>query len=370
MNVLFLLRYIDSGGITRVVNDSSIFLIDKGHKVYIIYGKYLGEENSFKQLLESNPNINLIKIKGLSLEFSYFIFLPLSILKYLYFIYIKKIDIVHLHWLSLSFLCLISRLIFKTPYITTTHLINKSNRILPRFYSNYNISISREISNWLKDSEGVNPQNIHQVYNSVNEYEFPYFSYHQRQLNKEKLGFKNKIVLLCLARFENVKRHDIIINSLSKLKNENFILFLAGEGTLINEVKGLVIKNKLINKVKFIGHIDPRELLSFSDIMLLTSDQEGFPMSIIEAMFSGVVPIRTNSEGAYDQIIDGYNGFLIEKGSSEQLTVVLNKVVEDISQLEKLSKNSYDYAFENFNFNNNQNKIIDLYVLLNNKLNK
>jgi glycosyltransferase involved in cell wall biosynthesis len=367
MNILFLLRYIDSGGITRVVIDSSNFLINRGHKVFIIYGKFLEGENSFKTLLESNPNIKLIELKGLSLEFSSFLILPISIFKYLYNIYINKINIVHLHWLSLSFLCFFSKKIFNTPFVTTTHLINKSRKVFPRFYSNCNISISSEISIWLRDVEGVSSKKIYQVYNSVNEAEFPYFPYHQRQLNKEKFGFKNTLILLCLARFENIKRHDIIINALSNLKNVDFILFLAGEGVLFEKVKNMVINRNLTDKVKFVGHVDPREILSFSDIILLTSDQEGFPMSIIEAMSSGVVPIRTNSEGAYDQIIDGFNGFLINKGSSEQLTIVLKKIVEDISQLQILSKNANHYALENFNHINNQNKILEFYELLNSR---
>jgi glycosyltransferase involved in cell wall biosynthesis len=367
MNILFLLRYIDSGGITRVVNDSSNFLIDKRHNVFIIYGKFLGEENAFEEILKSNPNINLIQIKGLSLEFAYFFILPFSIAKYLYYVYVKKIDIVHLHWLSLSFLTLFSKHLFKIPFITTTHLINKSNTIFPRFYSNYNISISREISIWLKDVEKVNIKHIYQIFNSVSEHEFPYHSYYHRQINKENLGYKNKLVLLCLARFEKVKRHDIIIAALSKLKKENFILFLAGEGILLDEVKNMVVNNNLTNKVKFIGHVDPRELLSLSDVILLTSDQEGFPMSIIEAMYSGVVPIRTNSEGAYDQIINGYNGFLIDKGNTDQLANALNNLLDQSKQLEELSKNCYEYAIEHFNFSINQNKIIELYELLTNK---
>jgi glycosyltransferase involved in cell wall biosynthesis len=333
MNIVFLLRKIDSGGISRVVYDSSCFLLSKGYQVSIFYGKFLGDENSFKELLESNPKIKLIQLKGFSLEPSTLIFFPFSFIKYLFLLVRCKIDIVHLHWMSLSFVCILSKLILKIPYITTTHLINKSAPSFSRFYSNHNISISSEISTWLNHEEKVTIQHIDKIFNSVSEKDFPYFTYKQRQLYKEKLGYANTVVLLCLARFVPIKRHDVIINALRELKNYDFVLYFAGEGELITEIKNLVENSSLGNKVKFVGHVDPREFLSFSDVLLLTSDQEGFPMSIIEAMLSGVVPIRTNAEGVYDQIIDRENGFIVEKSNSDQLASVLRNIFEDSNQL-------------------------------------
>jgi hypothetical protein len=153
MNIVFLLRYIDSGGITRVIYDSSRFLLDKNCSVYIFYGAYLGDNNSFKSLLNSNPNLKFIQIEGLSLQ-SYSLFkLPFGIIYFLYKLKKYNINIVHLHWLSLSFVCVLSRLILKVPFITTVHLINKDSPSFFRFYSDCNISISTEISDWLINSE-------------------------------------------------------------------------------------------------------------------------------------------------------------------------------------------------------------------------
>jgi glycosyltransferase involved in cell wall biosynthesis len=369
MNIVFLLRYIDSGGITRVVYDSSSYLTDKGYKVFIFYGKFLGKDNSFKRMLESNPNIRLIKLRGFSLELSSVVFFPFSFFFYLYNLLVYKIDIIHLHWMSLSFVCVLSKLFLNIPFLTTTHLINKSTSSFTRFYSLYNISISSEISTWLNTFEKVKGDYIYKIFNSVSERDFPFISPEQRKLNKSKLGFSNKIILLSLARFETVKRHDIIIDALYKLKDFNFMLFLAGEGKLISDVRNLVENRKLSEKVKFVGHVDPRELLSFSDVIILTSDQEGFPMSIIEAMFSGVVPIRTNAEGANDQIINRQNGFIIDKSNVEELTCVLNEIFNKNIELDLFSKKSYEYAIQNFDFINNQNKIIEIYKLIKNKIN-
>jgi glycosyltransferase involved in cell wall biosynthesis len=365
MNIVFLLRYIDSGGITRVVYDSSCYLSNEGHNVLIFYGKFLGKDNSFKELLESNPKIRLIQLRGFSLELSSLVFLPFSFISYIYNLLIYRIEIIHLHWMSLSFFCVLSKLILKIPFLTTTHLINKSTPSFTRFYSNYNISISSDISDWLYNFEKVNFNHIYKIFNSVSEKDFPFFSPEQRRFNKNKFGLSNKVVLLCLARFESVKRHDVLINALNELREFDFVLFLAGEGNLFNEIKNLVENKFLSEKVKFVGHVDPRELLSFSDVIILTSDQEGFPMSIIEGMFSGVVPIRTNAEGAHDQIINGHNGFVIGKSNVEELVYVISKIFKKEVQIEAFSNNAYEYALNNFDFVNNQNKIINIYKLIN-----
>jgi len=86
-------------------------------------------------------------------------------------------------------------------------------------------------------------------------------------------------------------------------------------------------------------------------------------MSIIEAMFSGVVPIRTNSEGAYDQIIDKKNGFIIEKSNVNELISVLKYIFKNPLLLEDFSNNAHLFALNNFDFVKNQNKIIELYNL-------
>jgi len=361
MNIVFLLRFIDSGGISRVVYDSSSYLIEKDFKIYIFYGRFLGDDNSLKNLLTNHPNLELIQLKGFSLDSESLFYLPFTTLKFLYYLHKFKIDIVHLHWMSLSFFCLMGQYLLRIPYVTTTHLINHSRFRFYRFYSSFNIAISTEIYEWLINSEKVKPECVHKIYDSVSKNDFPFINYTQRELNKLNNGLSNKIVLLCLSRFEQVKRHDILIKAISKLKSFDFILFLGGEGKILSDIKSMVADFGLNDHVKFIGHVDPREILSLSDIIILTSDREGFPMVIIEAMSSGVVPIRTDSEGAHDQIINRKNGFIIQKGNINELENLLLFIFHNPSILKKLSHHAHEFSSNNFDFNSNQSKILELY---------
>jgi glycosyltransferase involved in cell wall biosynthesis len=139
-------------------------------------------------------------------------------------------------------------------------------------------------------------------------------------------------------------------------------------------------------KMKFIGKIDDsfkrkndRYLLFFdeikskpvldqhylnSDILLLVSSREGFPLVIMEAMAQGVVPVCTPVGGIPFHIKTGINGFLIEGNEEDQIIESAIKIIVSLSKdremLKIVSENAYNYAKENFN----ENKFNDSYLTL------
>jgi glycosyltransferase involved in cell wall biosynthesis len=98
------------------------------------------------------------------------------------------------------------------------------------------------------------------------------------------------------------------------------------------------------------------EIYDNSDILLLVSRYEGFPLVIMEAMAHGVVTISTDVGGISEHIRNGYNGFLI-KNESEGLIVknvcnVINELASNEHLMEKISTEAYKYAKMNFNCEN------------------
>jgi glycosyltransferase involved in cell wall biosynthesis len=93
-----------------------------------------------------------------------------------------------------------------------------------------------------------------------------------------------------------------------------------------------------------------------SDLLLLSSAREGFPLVIMEAMAYGVVPLATNVGGISLYLKNGYNGFLIDNSPAE-IEIINNflkkikELIVDRENLKKLSGNCYDYARKNFNSN-------------------
>lgn len=93
---------------------------------------------------------------------------------------------------------------------------------------------------------------------------------------------------------------------------KDWSLKIIGDGVERKNLERLVGKMHL-NNVSFEGFRDPSVYYNKASVICLTSDYEGQPMSIIEAMSKGVIPVIYNSFSAAENIIDnGKNGFLVD----------------------------------------------------------
>lgn len=138
---------------------------------------------------------------------------------------------------------------------------------------------------------GIERERITYIPNGVDVEKF-HPSPHKRLLRK-KVGISEKdIVLLSVGRLTQHKRPDIMIEVFSHLEKEvsNITLCIAGRGELLNEMKDLATK-KGLHKVLFLGHVDNQylpDLYACSDYYIMTSKYEGLPLTLLEAMASGL----------------------------------------------------------------------------------
>ena len=119
---------------------------------------------------------------------------------------------------------------------------------------------------------------------------------------------------------------------------------------------GSAIPNELLPFCKLHGEVnDANELNSIykrTNILLMTSSREGFPMVIMEAMMFGVVVITTNVGGISEHITHHVNGFLINETDEEKIVKeafsVINYLNNNKDVLNKISEQAYQYAKTNF----------------------
>jgi glycosyltransferase involved in cell wall biosynthesis len=122
-------------------------------------------------------------------------------------------------------------------------------------------------------------------------------------------------VLLTIRRLVKEKKVDEVISSFAKLANGNAQIYLViiGDGPELKKLQHLAKGYGLVDKVRFLGFIGNDALppiYSHSDIYVLSSDQEGLSLSLLEAMSSGMIVVSNQSVGSEDVIKDGVNGFL------------------------------------------------------------
>lgn len=179
----------------------------------------------------------------------------------------------------------------------------------------------------------------------------------QQNKVRDELGIPaNCFHMVHVARLKNVKRPERIIDILAHaVRNEKswidrFRLSFLGEGEKREELNTLIkLYDKefakkalplLSDKIVFVGTTSevPRWLAS-ADAFVLLSDMEGMPISVVEALASGLPCLVSDIEPMRAVVKHGENGFLVERDNLDQGLLYLGKMVEDkISQLEMHKK--------------------------------
>ena len=157
-----------------------------------------------------------------------------------------------------------------------------------------------------------------------------------RNDSRKKLEIQNETrAILFVGRLEEIKRVDRIIASLEFLndgkENGRYQLFIAGDGTLRRDLERLVIKQGLVEDVRFLGYVPHQELpyyYNMADVLVLPSEMEGVPMVILEALASGVPVVASRVGGIPDIIEDGINGITLEEVEAQSLSAAIQRVCE------------------------------------------
>ena len=134
---------------------------------------------------------------------------------------------------------------------------------------------------------------------------------------KERLGLdltKNYIVFV--GRLTQIKRPDRLIELARHIAHEYFSahLLIAGAGEMLEDLKTLAMDESL--PITFLGwRNDIGQILSASELAVLCSDNEGIPLTLIQASQAGLPIVSTRVGSVSDIVVDGETGLLVEVSS-------------------------------------------------------
>ncbi|RPI64276.1 MAG: glycosyltransferase, partial [Ignavibacteriales bacterium] len=144
-----------------------------------------------------------------------------------------------------------------------------------------------------------------------------------------------------------------ILARLLEQKQSVFFVFL-GDGPLEDEMKSLAVKLEIKRDCKFYGFVENAiNYMKYFDLMLLTSDWEGFPIAIWEAMSNGI-PLLSSDVGGIKEIIENENcGVVYNKNDLSSATKKILELIENQERLKNLGLNGKvaiktKYSIENF----------------------
>jgi glycosyltransferase involved in cell wall biosynthesis len=149
---------------------------------------------------------------------------------------------------------------------------------------------------------------------------------------------------------------DTLIDAVALLPSSlSWKLLIAGDGPLIKNLK-LKTKNfKIQSKVKFLGRVanhDIPKLLSESDLFIRPSRHEGFGISFLEAMASGVPVIATPVGGIVDFVTDQKTGLLVPPDNPQAIAGAIVKLTSNKNLYLHLQGHAMDLARKHYNWDN------------------
>lgn len=154
------------------------------------------------------------------------------------------------------------------------------------------------------------------------------------------------------------KSAEVVCKSLKLLlkTNLNFEFYWIGstkiagggkKGIHINNVEDCLPKDSRIKHIGPVNREMSKRLLSDTNIFLLPSRGEGFPISLIEAMRSGCIPIISNAKhGSLDAINNKFNGLVIQNNAHQIVKLIID-IIKNHNQYLFIYKNSYIYYKQN-----------------------
>jgi len=121
---------------------------------------------------------------------------------------------------------------------------------------------------------------------------------------------------------------------------------------------------RISNKVLFTGAVpfeDLRGLYAGASFFVFPSAAEGMPLTILEAMSSGLPVIATNIPGTDEVVIENYNGFLVPPRDVEALRSRIQVLTDDGKSCKKMGENARRFVMSKFSWRSTAEKTVEVY---------
>lgn len=190
---------------------------------------------------------------------------------------------------------------------------------------------------------------------------------------RKQLGISQKeIVGICVSRITLEKGYSILAASLKKIDNEEnkFTLLIIGGGDEDGSIRAFYSELNYI-KVRFIGHVkNVDEYLSISNFFIFPTLHENLSNALIEAM-SYQLPVIATSVGGNVEVIKKGGGILINSNNIDDLSLSIEKFVNNPDYISKLGFQARDNIINNYSITKIVQSWDDLYSdIVKNKMNK
>ncbi len=183
----------------------------------------------------------------------------------------------------------------------------------------------------------------------------------QREIYEELNIPEDARILISVGELNKNKNHQVIIRAMSQIENGNIYYLIAGVGELKNSLSALSRELGIENRVKFLGYRDDiSTLLKASDIFCFPSYREGLPVSVMEAMASGLPVVASATRGNIDLIDNNRGGFLCAPACPEDFKEGIEALLEKSDLRDSFAQYNKE-KIKSFSLDNVKKEITDIY---------
>ncbi len=338
MKIGFLIHDLNAGGAERATVSLANFFSKKGIHTEIITFK---DNDCFYQLNDGVEHIRLgLDEIALSLSVKRLLGALKRMLKIRSFIKKRKLDVLIGMSFSMTWYAVVAAAFTKTKSVGTErnnpykYKATKINSFLRKFFyklCNGYVFQTKKSSLFFTDKLRKNDIVIPNAIFNETVYELT------PPVEREKF-------ICAVGRLNEQKRFDILIDAFAsiseKIPEHKLIIF--GEGELRKELEEKIASLGLEKRI-FLPGTDPKsvKVVNRADVFVLSSDLEGMPNVLMEAMAMGVPCVSTRCDMGPEELIEnGKNGILVDVGSTQQIADTILEIINNPELSDRLSTNA------------------------------
>jgi glycosyltransferase involved in cell wall biosynthesis len=206
------------------------------------------------------------------------------------------------------------------------------------------IAVSESIRNFLISDEGVDPDRIVTLSNGIDALAFVETNAEKRSQARSVLGLPPEaFVIGGMGRLVAQKNFTLFLEVAARVIPDHPSAFfaIAGTGPHAEKLKARAHTLGIADRVRFLGHVTDRlSLYHAFDALLMTSNFEGTPMVLLEAMSCGLPVVASSVDGIAEVCTNNRDALLIAPGDAGGFVSSVERILSDNNLRSEIGKNA------------------------------
>lgn len=219
------------------------------------------------------------------------------------------------------------------------------------------VTVSKDAAAELSDLLSLSRESVMSIYNPTLDDSV----YERARETVDHPWFDEGHVLVSAGRLTPQKDFETLLRSLAAIDCEDFFLIVLGEGERRSFLEGLSEQLGIDSRVDFLGYVDnPYKYMQAGDLFVLSSQYEGMPNVLVEALALGTPAVATDCPtGPRELLEDGKYGPLVPVGDSRAMAEAIKAQLADLEQARKRVR-KLQPKLEQFRPENASDRYLDL----------